>query len=125
MKFEKITPRACKVLRDEMNAALVELAKGRGVTVKVGSARYTDDDVTFKVTVALDGFDRDKHDFENCCFVFGLKKSDHGRMFNYAGFDYTLQKLKPRSPKFPIVARKNADGKIYKLPERSIESLTS
>ena len=49
--------------------------------------------------------------------MVGLEPSDFGMEFTQRGDTYTLCGLKTRNRKFPILAKKASDGKIYKFTE--------
>ena len=55
MKLEKIDRATCRLLREDLNLALKPFAKGQGLDVNVGSATFTPDLVTFKVTLSIVG----------------------------------------------------------------------
>lgn len=122
MKIETITRALCKTLRDELNAALVPLAKELGCTIHAGNASYSDNTVTFKVEVAVEGYDREKEEYEQLCLLYRLKADQRGEAFNYNGHHYTLAGISAKARKFPIIAKRD-DGKRYKLPEHAIEPL--
>lgn len=121
MDIKKITPAVCKKIRNQINEDLAALGKEYGLTIHAGNASYDANAVTFKVECALEGFDRDKEDFDQTHFLFDLPKDAYGKEFTFGGRKYTLVGLKPNRPKFPILAAR--DGSNYKLPERSIASL--
>jgi hypothetical protein len=122
MKIEKITRALCKTLRDELNAALVPLAKELGVTIHCGNASYSDNAVKFKLEVAVEGYDPEKEEYEQMCLLYRLKADQRGEAFNYNGHHYTLAGISAKARKFPIIATRD-DGKKYKLPEHAIKSL--
>jgi len=122
MKIKTITRGLCKTLRDELNAALVPLAKELGVTIRAGNASYSDNTVTFKVEVAVEGYDREKEEYEQLCMLYQLKADQRGAAFTYAGQRYTLAGISAKARKFPIIAKRD-DGKRYKLPEKAIKPL--
>lgn len=122
MKIEKITRALCKTLRDQLNAALVPLAKELGVTIRCGNASYSDNAVKFKLEVAVDGYDPVKEEYEQLCLLYRLTKEQRGEAFTYNGHRYTLAGISAKARKFPIIATRD-DGKRYKLPEHAIEGL--
>ena len=58
-------------------------------------------------------------EFVRACGVYGLKQSDLGRKEIIAGIKYELVGLAPRSPKFPILAKRVDNGITYKFTEQT------
>lgn len=109
-----------RAISTDAEAALASVAKKHGVQIDVGGIRYNADHATMKVEIAAiasDGTAKTKEatDFERYADSYGLKASDLGREFNYLGDTFTLIGAKPRSTKYPLLA-KRSDGKVYKLP---------
>ena len=49
------------------------------------------------------------------CHQFGLLTTDFGRTFKHRSSTFTVIGIKPRSPKYPVLAQ-NTRGKVYKFP---------
>lgn len=103
----------------EMEAALKAIANKYGVEVSMGSTRFTGANFTTKVqvaTVAEGGITMSKEatDFNRYKTILGINM-ELGNEFERSGKTYTIVGLKPRSKKYPILA-KCSDGKTYKLP---------
>lgn len=111
---EIIKPRLAKALK-----ALEEI----GVKAEVGSGSFTDTEVTVKVRLFLEGVDPAKQDFEKVCWRFGLTPGYYGAEFQFNGNDYVLVALKPTRPKYPVVARQKATGRLFKLPRTALDAL--
>jgi len=106
-------------INSELEAALKQVAEKYGLEVKLGNTRFTGDNFTTKVqvaTVAEGGITMSKEatDFNRYKTILGINM-DLGQEFQRSGKTFTIVGLKPRSKKYPILA-KCSDGKTYKLP---------
>jgi hypothetical protein len=100
--------------------ALATIESDLGVTFSRGNGKFDNNEFSMKVTAtsnAVDGSSRDKDAvaFETHAMSFGLKPSDLGHTFTHGGEEFTVSGLKPRSSKYPILA-KNRMGKTFKFP---------
>jgi hypothetical protein len=123
MSIKQINRATCKTVRNELNAELEALGKRLGLTIHAGNASYSDSSVTFKVECVLEGVDKGKENFERDCRAFGIPASAYKQGFTYHGQSWVLEGLKPRSPKYPIIASKHGEKGNYKLPEDAIADL--
>lgn len=114
----KMTKTNIKNLRNEMNAELEVLAKKYGVTISVGNASYTNNNVTFKVEVAnqnQSGLTLNKKatalleqvKLRKLNFTLGSVIVLQGREFKVVGFN-------TRAKKFPIEIQGLDDNLKYK-----------
>jgi len=106
-------------INSELEAALKQVAEKYGLEVKLGNTRFTGDNFTTKVqvaTVAEGGITMSKEatDFNRYKTILGINM-ELGQEFQRSGKTFTIVGLKPRSTKYPILA-KCSDGKTYKLP---------
>lgn len=127
-KLQKIDRAACKRLRPLLDAHLATLGAQLGCRITAGNASYDPaGTVTFKIDIELEGFDRDKHEFEqNCYAVPGLEPEHFHTEFHYAGRKFKLVGVKPRASKWPIVgeAVEGPDGgKRFKLPPGAAQAV--
>jgi hypothetical protein len=109
-----------RVASARVNEVLAGLSKELGLSFSTGSIRFDSNGFTTKLTAtasASDGSSRTKEavDFETHAMSFGLKPSDLGHKFTHGGDEFTITGLKPRSSKYPILA-KNRMGKTFKFP---------
>ena len=108
-------------LRDELDQYLVEVGDKYGVEITLGNATFTPVRASFKLEIACVSDDGEVHtkeaeDFKRYARQYGLRPDHLGQQFTYSSNTYVLLGCKPRSTRFPIVARRLADGKTYKLP---------
>lgn len=121
MSFDKARLRQ---LRPQIEAALQDLAEKEQLSISLGSARFTSDNVTFKLelsTVNNDGTVNTKEgeDFKFYASRYGLKPEALGATFRHAGDVYTIKGCKPRSHKYPILGV-NSNGKTYKFHSSTV-----
>ena len=106
-------------INSELEAALKQVAEKYGLEVKLGNTRFTSDNFTTKVQVATVGeggitMSKEATDFNRYKTILGINM-ELGQEFQRSGKTFTIVGLKPRSKKYPILA-KCSDGKTYKLP---------
>ena len=119
-----------KRIRDVLQTALesldVEPEIGQKIGFRVGNASFTDSVVTFKVEAATFGENGEKNskaaeDFKRCAFLWGLSPDDLGKQAEVNGKLVTIVGCKPRSKKYPILARDEKNGKTYKFSATSVK----
>ena len=106
-------------INSELEAAIKQVAEKYGLEVKLGNTRFTGDNFSTKVQVATIGeggitMSKEATDFNRYKTILGINM-DLGQEFQRSGKTFTIMGLKPRSKKYPILA-KCSDGKTYKLP---------
>jgi len=118
-KVKSFNRKNIRQINNELEAALKQVAEKYGIEVKLGNTRFTDDNFSTKVQVATIGQDgiamsKEATDFNRHKTALGINM-ELGQEFQRSGKTYTIVGLKPRSKKYPILA-KCSDGKRYKLP---------
>lgn len=113
-------------LRQEIDAALDEVAKRNGIALKMGNIRYTDTTFSGKVDAAVvDKFvpaadprlAKYAQDYRRYAAIYNLPITLlQGGTMVYGGKRYTVLGYNTRAKGYPIVARNMADEKVYKLP---------
>ncbi|MGA2067061.1 MAG: hypothetical protein ABSG86_18935 [Thermoguttaceae bacterium] len=107
----------CREIHDILDQALRPVGERLGMIVRLGSARFTADNICFK----LDVFENartgspEAADFPFYCIRYGLEPEDLGKTFTWGGKQYELIGCKPRSTRFPLLGR-NLEGKVFKFP---------
>lgn len=110
-----------KYIREQIQQTLdTYFSERKRFKIEVGSATFTDSDVTFKVNLATIGKngevkDKSAEDFKRAAFAYGMKPEDLGKSFMSGGVRYTITGLKRGSRRYPILAQRS-DGKSYKFP---------
>lgn len=112
------TKDAVRTAREIIQTALAPLADSHNLACHVGNASYLDNTITFKLEVfdTASGTEPGQDDFNRYCYRYGLKEEDFGKVFTWRGRLMTLCGLKPRSRTYPLLARDNDNGKVFKLP---------
>jgi hypothetical protein len=121
-KIEKFERRHVTMIREEIDAALADLSEQHGISINAGNATYSDNTITFKLELQIEGFDPLKDAFEKSSEWFGLKPEDYGREFVKGVRLYKIVGLKPRNRKYPIICQDMKTGKHYKLPEAAVQA---
>jgi len=89
-----------KTLRTEIEFALLELGKKKGVLFKVGNCSYGGSYCTFKLDVQEEGApSKDESNFTVLAVTYGLKPEDLGAKFDMHGETFEICGLKPKSRK--------------------------
>jgi hypothetical protein len=123
MSFDKST---IKALRPKIEAALQELAEAEGISIDLGSARFDSSNCTFKLILSTVNTDGTVNTKEGEDFKFygpnryGLKAEALDATFTRQGEQWTITGCKPRSSKYPILA-KNRNGKTYKFAPEDVK----
>ena len=63
---------------------------------------------------------KDAQNFAKYAALFGLQPDDLGRKFQCRGDTVEIVGLKPASPKFPVLGKKE-DGKIFNYSSRTVQ----
>jgi hypothetical protein len=125
MQFTHLDGAVMKLLREDIDTVLLEVAARRGITLKLGKGRFSNDNATFNLdvaTISKDGLAKTKEasNFKLLCFHYDLTPEDLGAKFLSNGRHFTLTGLNPMRPKFPFVAICTDDNKTYKLTQASV-----
>jgi len=105
--------------RDELDEALQEYGKKKGVQISVGHISFGTNDFTAKLHVVVAGSkdEAEKMLFAKNAELFGLEKDDYGLVIDMHGEDIKIVGLKPKSSKYPLIAEKNGKRYKYKLSD--------
>lgn len=114
-------------LREQMQTVLEPLGRELNVKFHVGNASYTADNAHFKVEAAAiqangQVVDQAAADFKRLASLYGLKPEHLGQEFSNGGRQFVITGLKPRCRRYPILARCQQTGKIFKLPSEAVSS---
>jgi len=122
--FDKTT---LKVLREDINKALEQVAQTHGITIHAGNCSYDSELCTFKLGCQIEGaLSQTEKDLEDelayrltSSFKLSLDRSKVGKL---EGREYTLIGYKTRARKRPFVVL-GKNGKQYVIDERTAEKL--
>jgi hypothetical protein len=112
-------------LRPRLQEALAGLASQLGVQIEVGSASFTHAYVKFQVIFSVIGpqgqvLTPEAEAFLQAAPIYGFSREDLGREVQVGGQLYRIAGLLPRSRRFPVLAERRPDGKMFKLPLESV-----
>ena len=103
-------------LRSELDAAINTVLAKHGLSANFGRFSFDDSTFTTKLTVNCgSNDDAALREFKKYAFRFDLTGDEFGKSFTHSQDTYTIVGLKPKSRKYPILA-KNKAGKTYKFP---------
>ena len=122
-KLDKVT---VKHIRKRLAAVVQPLAEELGVAIDAGNCTFGANNCRFQLNVALldsagKAITEEADCFRNNATLFGFEPDDLGGTFTFRGQSYTLCGLKPKSHKYPVLAR-SGNGKTYKFPYRDVLS---
>lgn len=111
--MKKLDRQILKEIHLDLNKALTEIAKKRGLdSLTIGAISYSED----KFTARLTGISSKETLVNKMGGALGQGKLDlFNKSFTNLGKRYTIVDVKLSSPKFPIIAV-DENGKRYKFP---------
>ena len=101
-------------------AALLPLEKTFGVKFNYKGGSYTNANVVFRVEASLvsaggEVMSVEREAFKRSAEIYGLKKEWLDKPFSFSGDTYTVNGLRTRSRKSPVLVTRK-DGKKFKMP---------
>lgn len=123
-KINSLDRTAVRRINDDIQSALDAVAKRYGVQIKVGNSRFSNTNCTTKIdisTVSEGGtvMTKEATDYNRYASSFGLTKK-LGDTFEFRYDTYEIVGLKPRSSKYPVLAKNLSNGKTFKFPTNVI-----
>jgi hypothetical protein len=111
-------------LRRRLKAALTPLAEELGVVIDLGHCTFQPSNCRFQLRIAVldsngTAITEEIESFKHNAKLFGFEPADLGREFVFQGQPYTIFGFKPKSRKYPVIAR-SGNGKNYKFPCRAV-----
>jgi len=115
--FDRYT---CGMVCDDIEQALEEYAKDRGLSIKRGPARFGATNLTLKLeisTISDSGtvLTRESQDWNRYCHRYKLEPDRVGWMFEYHGQTFQITGLNRKASRYPICAERVSDGKPYRF----------
>jgi len=125
MRIDELNSEVVTKLRNHIEAELEKSALALGLSIKVGRGKFTTENCTFQLEVAVVGEggkvrDRTVTDFERLAPQWGLEADDMHRVFEYDGHTFQIVGANRSAPKYPIIARRLSDKKQYKFDPKSV-----
>lgn len=123
-KINSLDRTAVRRINDDIQSALDAVAKRYGVQIKVGNSRFSNTNCTTKIDISTvnEGgtvMTKEATDFNRFAASFGITKK-LGDTFDFRYDTYEIVGLKPRSSKYPVLAKNLSNGKTFKFPANVI-----
>ena len=121
--FDRAT---CRKVGERVEEVLEELGKELGLNFSYKGGSYADNNLTMKIeaaTLSEDGSVNTKEAdaFKEMAKLYGLKTEDLGREITLSGEKFTIEGLRTRARKKPILLTRVKDGKAgYICPVNSV-----
>lgn len=124
-KVNSLDRTSVRQINSEIESALKAVAEKYGVAIKVGNSRFSNNNCTTKIeiaTVAESGevLTKEAVDFNRyASSMFQITKK-LGDTFEFRYDTYEIVGLKPRSSKYPVLAKNLSNNKTFKFPANAI-----
>ena len=120
-QFDKST---VQYITKRLQAVLTPLAKELGVMIDFGSCKFQTNNCRIQLKIAVlnpDGepVTEEADAFRRSATLFGFETADLGAEFTVQGQAFTICGLRPKSRKYPVIAR-SGNGKDYKFACRTV-----
>lgn len=114
-----------KEIREQVNAALIEVGLKLGVNLSLGTGSFGDTEGHFKLKIlslVAGGVveNPERKSWSVFCKQYGLHVDDLDKVFVVNGTQYRIEGVKPSRSKFPISAKRVSDGRGFKFPAESV-----
>lgn len=127
MKRTQFTPSGIDTFRFEFAEAIKEFEAKTGVKIDLGSISYNAQQFTTKLTVTIVAEGENPTDaiyrtsLKKNGWKFGLTEADFNKRIEFLGEVFSIKGIKDRTQKFPIIAKKESTGQMFKLPARCLK----
>lgn len=124
-KVNSLDRASVRQINSEIESALKAVAEKYGVAIKVGNSRFSNNNCTTKIeiaTIAESGevLTKEAVDFNRyASSMFQITKK-LGDTFEFRYDTYEIVGLKPRSSKYPVLAKNLSNNKTFKFPANAI-----
>lgn len=120
MEFNK---RGFNAFKEDVNAALQEVAKKHGVTIELGKILYEDVNFEMKmhVTKSDEKTDGKRILFEQECRFYGFTADDYNKEFTLDGKRFQLIGFNPKAPKNCCSIYCMTDGHTYRTSAETVK----
>jgi len=122
--IKKLDKSTVTYIRKRLNAGLKPLAKELGVVIDLGNCTFRASNCRFHLKIAVldcngKAVTEETESFKRSAKLFGFEPADLGKEFTFQGQLYTICGFRPKSRKYPVIAR-SGNGKDYKFACRSV-----
>jgi hypothetical protein len=125
-KITKLDRPTVKHITKRLETAVKPLAEELGVVIDIGSCTFNTSNCRFQLRASVldcDGkaITEESESFKSNAKLFGFEPDDLGKEFAFRGQSYNICGLKPKSRKYPVIARSD-NAKDYKFTCRMVLS---
>jgi len=128
MKLDKISPAVLKLIRADIDAAVESVCKKYGLaSMRAANASYTSNTFSIKVEGVLSAEAKTEEAISQSnqyARMLGLPENIVGKKFNTQGHEFTVERIDIGKPKFPIIAKRINDGKMFKFTTDVVSKLS-
>ena len=122
--IKKLDKPTVTYIRKRLKAAFKPLAKELGVVIELGNCIFRASNCRFQLKIAVldskgEAITEDSNSFRQNAKVFGFEPDDLGKEFTFQGQLYAICGFRPKSRKYPVIAR-SCNGKDYKFACRTV-----
>jgi hypothetical protein len=122
--IKKLDKSTVTYIRNRLKAALKPLAKELGVVIDLGNCTFRASNCRFQLKIAVldstgEAITEESDSFRRNAKLFGFEAADLGKEFTFQGQLYTICGFRPKSRKYPVIAR-SCNGKDYKFACRTV-----
>jgi hypothetical protein len=112
---------SCRILSRDIEEALQAIAAKHGIVIRPGRGTFSGGHFTLKVecsTVSQDGTvnSKEAEDFKRYAALYSLQADDLGKTITLSFERYTIGGIRPKATRFPILAKRVKDGRVFCLP---------
>lgn len=123
MAIERFDKSNLKNIRSLLERTLASALQKHGLTASLGNITFSPTDFRVTLSVATgSGDDVLKRNWDKYCRLYGFEPEDFGKTFVQGLNKYTICDIKPKSRKYPIIAKRE-DGSRYKFSTNNIKML--
>ena len=118
---------AVRTINADIESALQAVATKYGITISLGNATFSKSNCDLKIKYAVQGdsgmaITREVEDYNRLAKAMFNTTKQVGDQIEFNGDTFEIVGLKPRSHRYPLLAKSMRDGKTYKLPSIAIEN---
>jgi hypothetical protein len=120
----KMDRAAVRQINEQVEVALQMVADEFGLSLAQGNGKFDPHSGTFtpKWTFSTEAEEGVPSEWTAYCSRYGLTADDYDKTVVIRDRIYSLCGIAPRSPKYPILAKRISSGTVYKFDRYSIES---
>lgn len=111
-----ITKEKCREISVEMKTALEAIAAKHGLRLTTGGGNFSASTFAPKVKFEVVGALGKPATFDSAAKLLGLPADTFGKQFLFRGRFYEVTGINMAAPRYPINAKRVADGKGFRFP---------